>query len=71
MYYEHFYSDLKPYVHYIPIKADLSDLVEKVRWAKSHDEEARKIGAQARKYAVNNLLPKDIFCYHALVFKVL
>ena len=37
-YYEHFYQDLKPYVHYVPIKADVSDIVEKIQWARNHDE---------------------------------
>lgn len=30
-YYEHFYKELEPYIHYIPFKSDLSDLIEKVR----------------------------------------
>ena len=38
IYYEHFYSDLKPFVHYIPIKYDLSDLVEKINWAINNDD---------------------------------
>jgi methionyl-tRNA synthetase len=69
-YYEHFYSDLKPGVHYVPIKADLSDLVKKIQWAKTHDEEVRKIGINGRQYSVNHLLPKDVICYHAILFKV-
>lgn len=40
-YYEHFYNQLKPYEHFIPLKPDLSDVVEKIRWAKDHDEEVR------------------------------
>lgn len=38
-YYEHFYKSLEPGKHYIPFKRDLSDLREKILWAKSHDEE--------------------------------
>ena len=38
-FYEYFYKDLKPYEHYIPFKRDLSDLNEKLQWAKDHDEE--------------------------------
>ena len=38
-YYEHFYKQLKPYEHYIPIKRDISDLLEKIQWAKDHDEQ--------------------------------
>lgn len=69
-YYEHFYNELKPNVHYIPIRADLSDLVEKIRWAKAHDTEVRQIGSNGRLYATENLLPKDIICYHAVLLKV-
>jgi hypothetical protein len=39
IYYEHFYKDLKPFVHYIPCKKDLSDLLDKLQWAKENDEE--------------------------------
>ena len=38
-YYEHFYKSLEPGKHYIPFKRDLSDLKEKILWAKKHDEE--------------------------------
>jgi hypothetical protein len=38
-YYEHFYRQLIPNKHYIPIKKDLSDLIEKIQWAKDHDDE--------------------------------
>lgn len=69
-YYEHFYSALEPNVHYIPIKADLSNLIEQLEWAMEHDDEVRRIGASGRQFAVNNLLPKDIICYHAVLFKV-
>ena len=69
-YYEHFYSDIKPDVHYIPIKADLSDLIEKIQWAKTHDAEVKQIGLNGRRYAENFLLPKDIICYHAVLLKV-
>ena len=29
----------KPWVHYLPVKMDLSDLKEKIEWARTHDEE--------------------------------
>ncbi|KAK3578461.1 hypothetical protein CHS0354_038550 [Potamilus streckersoni] len=38
IYYEHFYKQLKAYEHYIPFKRDLSDLKEKLQWAKDNDE---------------------------------
>ncbi|XP_065578859.1 protein O-glucosyltransferase 2-like [Artemia franciscana] len=68
-YYEHFYKSLKPWKHYIPMKEDLSDLIEKIEWAKNHDLEARRMGEAGRRFANENLLPRDIFCYHAVLFK--
>lgn len=41
IYYEHFYNELQPWKHYIPVKSNLSDLLEKLKWAKDHDEEVR------------------------------
>lgn len=69
-YFEHFYKDIVPNIHYIPIKKDLSDLVKKIKWLRENDEFARNISRQAREFAENNLMPKDIFCYYAMLFKV-
>ena len=33
---------LQPWVHYIPVKADLSDLVERIHWARDNDDKAKK-----------------------------
>nr|XP_006811770.1 PREDICTED: KDEL motif-containing protein 1-like [Saccoglossus kowalevskii] len=68
-YYEHYYGDLQPWVHYIPFKLDLSDLVEKLQWAKSHDKEAHKISQNAQQYARENLMSNDLYCYHYKLFK--
>lgn len=37
-YYEHFYHQLEPYKHYIPMKSDLSDIVELVQWLIGNDD---------------------------------
>jgi hypothetical protein len=50
---------LKPYVHYIPIKGDFSDLVEKLRWCHTHDEECHQIGINARNFALD-ILKKEV-----------
>lgn len=70
-YYEHFYRDLKPYTHYIPIEKDLSDLLQKIRWAKLHDEESKMIAINASLFTNNFLLAPDLYCYHAVLFKKL
>lgn len=64
-YYEHFYNDLVPYEHYVPIERDLSDLVEKIHWAIENDKEAEKIAQNGQKFANEHLLPKNIICYYS------
>jgi hypothetical protein len=41
---------LKPYVHFLPIKEDYSDLADVMRWAVSHDDECRQMVANANAY---------------------
>nr|XP_039254339.1 protein O-glucosyltransferase 2-like [Styela clava] len=67
-YYEHFYKDLKPWVHFVPLKKDLSDVIEKINWAREHDDEARKIQQAATKLARQILTPDRILCYHVVSF---
>jgi len=47
------YEDvMTEWVHYVPVKYDLSDLFEKILWARDHDEECRKIAEEGRKFAL-------------------
>jgi hypothetical protein len=64
-----FYRDLVPWKHYVPLKRDLSDVAEKILWAKSHDDEAYQIAMNAREFALTHLMPEHIllYCYKALV----
>lgn len=69
-FYEHFYKQLQPMHHYVPIKRDLSDLVSKLRWALNNDETAKKISDQALEFVNQNLTPDKILCYHIHLLKV-
>ena len=40
-----------PYVHYIPIQHDLSNLKKEIEWVKSHDREAEQIARNAYEFA--------------------
>jgi hypothetical protein len=62
-----FYRDLKPYVHYIPLKADLSDLIDQLEWAKSHDAECKKISEEATRFANQFLMYDDVLLYFTKV----
>ena len=39
-----FYGDLRPWVHYVPVRADLSDLEERIDWCLANDDAAEAIG---------------------------
>lgn len=62
-----FYRDLKPYIHYIPVQADLSDLIEKFEWAKAHDAECKIIAQKAAQFAQEFLMYEDVLLYFTKV----
>ena len=43
-------SQLRPFVHYVPLNHNLSDLPDKISWARQHDEECRRISRQATEF---------------------
>lgn len=45
-----FMKKLRPYVHYVPIKEDLSDLLDQIRWCRSHDTECQEIVQNAKSF---------------------
>ncbi|KAJ3111634.1 hypothetical protein HK100_002625, partial [Physocladia obscura] len=57
---------LKPFVHYIPVALDLSDLEERLRWLKDNDEKAHQISINANMLMerVNRL--EQMQCYAGL-----
>ena len=53
-YVEYFHNDLIPYKHYIPVKMDLSDLLEKVEWMRNNYAQSLEIANNAFEFAVKN-----------------
>jgi hypothetical protein len=49
---------LRPLKHYVPVKADLSDLLEVLEWCKNHDAKCKKIALAGYEFA-KNALTKD------------
>eukprot|EP00747_Dinoflagellata_sp_TGD_P222562 gnl/TRDRNA2_/TRDRNA2_94267_c0_seq1.p1 gnl/TRDRNA2_/TRDRNA2_94267_c0~~gnl/TRDRNA2_/TRDRNA2_94267_c0_seq1.p1 ORF type:complete len:462 (+),score=75.66 gnl/TRDRNA2_/TRDRNA2_94267_c0_seq1:136-1386(+) len=45
---------LQPWVHFVPVREDLADVLEKVRWARSHDTECEAIAARAQAFAAEH-----------------
>lgn len=46
-----YYDALKPYEHYVPVRADFSDLFEKVDWVRSNPRQAEQIAAAGQALA--------------------
>ena len=46
-----YYDRLRPYEHYIPIKADLSDFFEQVEWGRSHLKECEEVARNGQLLA--------------------
>lgn len=50
-YYQWYYEKLVPGEHFVPIRADLSDLQEKLDWVRTNPKEARRIAQQGQAFA--------------------
>ncbi len=66
---QYFYSALKPYVHYVPIKNDMSDLIEKINWAMNNDAKCKQIMQNGRAFVEKNLMLDSIYSYFYWVLK--
>ena len=58
-----FHKYLKPNIHYIPVKKDLSDLMEKIKWCKLNDTKCIEIVNNAKEIFTKINNKKYIFKY--------
>jgi hypothetical protein len=61
-----FYPALKPWIHYIPVNNNLSDLLAKIEWIQNNDTEAKKIADESTKFVQENLMISNIESYLAM-----
>lgn len=54
---------LQPFVHYVPVKSDLSDLLQKIQWCKKNDGKCLEIAKNAKKFAEKYLTKNGILDY--------
>lgn len=47
-----FYDRIAPWEHFVPVRADLSDLAERIEWCFLHDDAAAGIAAAAQRLAL-------------------
>jgi hypothetical protein len=60
-----YYPMMKPNIHYIPVKRDLSDLNEQIEWCIAHDAEAATIAAAGEKF-IREMMRPEVVLEHAV-----
>lgn len=53
-----FSNMLKPYVHYVPVKEDLSNIIDQIKWCRKNDDKCKKISENAKQF-YNTYLQKE------------
>lgn len=54
-----YYDQLVPFENFIPVRADLSDLTERLEWCRTHDLECREIAAAGQALALRLTLESE------------
>lgn len=60
---EHWYRDFVPWVHYVPMAHDFSNLADVLEWLQAHDTEAEQIGKAGRQFVLDSLCFWYVFLY--------
>jgi hypothetical protein len=50
-----YYDDLKPWVHYVPVENDFSDINQKIQWCIDNDDECYQITKRAKQFVKEKL----------------
>lgn len=64
-----FFDLLKPYHDHVPVKADLSDLEEKIRWCRENDDKCRQIGENSKAFYAKYVARNPLLDYVEVVCK--
>lgn len=54
---------LKPWVHYVPVKADLSDLIDQIQWCRNNDSKCQVIVKNAKEFFDKYLQKNGVLDY--------
>jgi Glycosyl transferase family 90 len=55
-----YYDDLLPWENFVPVKSDLSDLIDNIMWLKNNDEKAKEIGDKGKELALKLSYQKEM-----------
>jgi len=57
---------LRPYVHYVPVSEDLSDLLQQLQWARSHQDRCRAMARRLRSFAERHFVEPTALLHYVL-----
>ena len=60
---------LKPYFDHIPVKADLSDLEDRIKWCRENDAKCKEIGLRAKEFYEKYVGKEGLLDYVEMVCK--
>jgi len=60
---EFFYPAMKPWVHYVPIGTDMSEVEEVLAFFRANDDYGKKIAKRGRKFIQEHLRMEDVLSY--------
>ena len=60
---------LQPYIDHVPVKADLSDLEDKIRWCRENDDKCKQIGQNAMAFYEKYVARSALLDYVEMVCK--
>lgn len=55
-----YYDDIRPFEHYVPVRADFSDLKDKIAWIRAHDTEAGEIAENGQQFAISMTFEREM-----------
>jgi Glycosyl transferase family 90 len=47
-----YYGEIEPWTHYVPVKADFSDVLEKIAWCRANPDQCGQIAARGQAFAM-------------------
>lgn len=57
------HAQMTPWVHYVPVRNDLSDVIERIEYMIAHDDEAQRMAAASFAFFQANVTRSRTMCY--------
>lgn len=62
---------LQPWIHYVPLAEDLSDLIERIEWLRANDEHARLLAEAALHVGQQLASDQAVWCFFVRALRAL